>query len=123
MPMAAAGLTGFLDLRAFWSRTASKLLNIAVPAAGRDARDPLWKNLQSDPRLGLLIIELANRPPAAHHGDARLTSDEIILEVAQSFPNCPKYITKRAIEVEIAGVPNGGQEESEDSTLPSRIQK
>jgi len=100
-----------------------QLLNIAVPAAGRDARDPLWKNLQSDTRLGLLIIELANRRRLRINGDARLTSDEIILEVTQSFPNCPKYITKRAIEVEIAGVPNDGQNESEGSTLPSRIQK
>jgi len=100
-----------------------QILNIALPAAGRDARDPLWKNLQSDARLGLLIIELANRRRLRINGDARVTSDEIILEVTQSFPNCPKYITKRAIEVEIAGVPENDPEESEGSRLPPRIQK
>ncbi len=100
-----------------------QLLSIAVPAAGRDARDPLWKNLQSDTRLGLLIIELANRRRLRINGNARVTRDEIILEVTQSFPNCPKYITKRAIEVEIAGVPNEEPKESEGSTLPPRIQK
>jgi predicted pyridoxine 5'-phosphate oxidase superfamily flavin-nucleotide-binding protein len=100
-----------------------QLLNISVPEAGRDARDPLWKNLQFDARLGLLIIELANRRRLRINGDARVTSDEIILEVTQSFPNCPKYITKRAIEVEIAGVRDEEPKESEGTTLPPRIQK
>jgi hypothetical protein len=109
--------------KGFLEPNGSQSLHIAVPATGRDARDPLWKNLQSDPHLGLLIIELANRRRLRINGDARLAGDEIILQVTQSFPNCPKYITKRAIEVELAEAPNNERKASEGSTLPARIQK
>jgi uncharacterized protein len=98
-------------------------LHIAVSSAERDARDPLWKNLQSDPRLGLLLIELANRRRLRINGDARLTDKEIILEVRQSFPNCPKYITKREIEVELGEAPDAESKTSEGTALPARIQK
>jgi len=98
-------------------------LHIAVPSAERDTRDPLWQNLQVDPHLGLLIIELANRRRLRINGDARLTDKEIILEVEQSFPNCPKYITKREIDVELAETPAADSKLLEGKTLPARIQK
>ena len=109
--------------KGFLEPSGRQSLHITVPTAGRDARDPLWKNLQTDPHLGLLIIELANRRRLRINGDARLAGDEIILQVTQSFPNCPKYITKRAIEVEMAEAPNDQRKVSEGSTLPARIQK
>lgn len=98
-------------------------LHIAVPSPERDVRDPLWKNLRSDTRLGLLLIELANRRRLRINGDARLTDTEIILEVTQSFPNCPKYITKREIEVELDATPDAEAKMSEGTALPGRIQK
>src|SRR5579864_238669 len=84
--------------RGFLEPSDRQSLRIAVPAAERDPRDPLWQNLQSDPRLGLLLIELANRRRLRINGDARITDSEIVLSVTQTFPNCPKYITKRAME-------------------------
>lgn len=111
------GPKGFLEPNGLES------LRIAVPAAERDARDPLWRNLEADSRLGVLIIELANRRRLRINGDARLTETEILLEVTQSFPNCPKYITKRELEVELAEVPDAGSTVSEGSILPARIQK
>ena len=98
-------------------------LRIAVPATERDASDPLWQNLQSDAHLGILIIELANRRRLRINGDARVTDGEILLSVTQTFPNCPKYITKREIEVELAKVPEGKSKVSEGTTLPARLQK
>jgi predicted pyridoxine 5'-phosphate oxidase superfamily flavin-nucleotide-binding protein len=98
-------------------------LRIAVPVAERDARDPLWKNLQSDPRLGLLLIELANRRRLRINGDARVTEAEILLNVTESFPNCPKYITKREVQVELAEVPDANSNVSEGTTLPTPLQK
>ena len=111
------GPKGFLEPNGLQS------LQIAVPAAERDARDPLWRNLESDSPLGLLVIELANRRRLRINGDARLTDKEIILEVTQSFPNCPKYITKREIEVELAEVSDADSKVSEGSTLPAGIQE
>ena len=109
--------------KGFLEPNRSESLHIAVPAAERDARDPVWRNLQADPRLGLLLIELANRRRLRINGDARLTDKEIILKVTQSFPNCPKYITKREIEVELAEVLAVDAKMLEGETLPARIQK
>lgn len=109
--------------KGFLEPNGQESLHIAVPLAERDARDPLWKNLQSDTRLGLLLIELTNRRRLRINGDARLTDKEIILEVTQSFPNCPKYITKREIEVELAAAPDGKSAMSEGTALPAWLQK
>jgi predicted pyridoxine 5'-phosphate oxidase superfamily flavin-nucleotide-binding protein len=98
-------------------------LKIAVPAAERDNLDPLWQNLQTEPRLGLLVIELANRRRLRINGDARVTANEIVLSVKESFPNCPKYITKRELEVELVEVPQGKPQASGGTTLPARLQK
>ena len=98
-------------------------LHIAVPSPERDTSDPLWRNLQADPHLGLLLIELANRRRLRINGDARLTDKEIILEVTQSFPNCPKYITRREIEVQLTEVPAAASKVSGGETLPAKIQK
>jgi uncharacterized protein len=111
------GPKGFLEPNGLES------LHIAAPAAERDARDPLWENLQSDSRLGLLLIELANRRRLRINGDARLTDKEILLSVAQTFPNCPKYITKREMEVELADAPDAKSKISSGTTLPARVQK
>jgi predicted pyridoxine 5'-phosphate oxidase superfamily flavin-nucleotide-binding protein len=98
-------------------------LHVAVPAGERDTRDPLWQNLQSDPRLGLLAIELANRRRLRINGDARVTDGEILLHVTESFPNCPKYITQRELKVELAEVPEAKSKVSEGTDLPPRLQE
>ena len=98
-------------------------LHIVVPAMERDSRDPLWQNLVVSPHVGLLLIELANRRRLRINGDARLNEKEIILNVNQSFPNCPKYITKREIQVELAKVPEESSAGSEGTALPERLQE
>jgi len=98
-------------------------LHIAVPTAERDAHDPLWQNLQSEPRLGILVIELANRRRLRINGDARVTDTEILLNVTESFPNCPKYITKRELEVEPVESPQAKPKVSEGTSLPARLHK
>jgi predicted pyridoxine 5'-phosphate oxidase superfamily flavin-nucleotide-binding protein len=98
-------------------------LHIAVPAGERDASDPLWQNLQSDTRLGLLVIELANRRRLRISGDAHVTDNEILLNVTQSFPNCPKYITKRELEVELVESPEVKPKVSEGTSLLPRLHK
>lgn len=98
-------------------------LHIAVPAAKRDPGDPLWQNLQSDPRLGVLVIELATRRRLRINGEARVTSSEIVMNVTETFPNCPKYITKRELQVEFAEPRDAKPKVSEGTDLPPRFQK
>jgi predicted pyridoxine 5'-phosphate oxidase superfamily flavin-nucleotide-binding protein len=109
--------------RGFLEPSDRQSLHIAVPATERDPSDPLWKNLQSDPRLGLLVIELANRRRLRINGDAQVTNKEILLNVTETFPNCPKYITKRELNVELAEVPEANSKVSEGTDLPPRLQE
>lgn len=111
------GFKGFLE------PNGRESLYMALPEAERDPNDPLWENLQSDSRLGLLLIELANRRRLRINGDARVTGSEIILDVTQSFPNCPKYITKREVHVELVEVPDVKPKVSEGTDLPAHLQK
>ena len=111
------GAKGFLEPKGL------QTLQIAISAAQRDACDPLWRNLQTESHLGVLIIELANRRRLRINGEARLTEKAIILDVKQSFPNCPKYITKRELEVELIEMPEGRCDLVEGTVLPARLHK
>ncbi|HET7109200.1 MAG TPA: pyridoxamine 5'-phosphate oxidase family protein [Candidatus Acidoferrum sp.] len=109
--------------RGFLEPNGLQTLQIAVPAAERDESDPLWRNLQTESQLGVLIIELANRRRLRINGEARLTEKAITLNVTQSFPNCPKYITKRELEVGSIGIPEGKSDLVEGTVLPARLHK
>jgi predicted pyridoxine 5'-phosphate oxidase superfamily flavin-nucleotide-binding protein len=109
--------------KGFLAPSGREALHIGAPATERDAHDPLWQNLQFDPRLGLLVIELANRRRLRINGDARVTDNEILLTVTESFPNCPKYITQRELKVAPAEVPQAKSKVSEGTDLPPRLQE
>lgn len=109
--------------RGFLEPSDRQLLQIAVPAAERDPSDPLWNNLQSDPSLGVLLIELANRRRLRINGDASITDGEILLNVTESFPNCPKYITQRNLKIELSEVSAAKSKISEGTSLPTRLQE
>lgn len=62
--------------------------------------DPLWQNLATQPLAGMLLIELPTRRRLRING--RLTKfDEYIyqMNVAEAYPNCPKYIKRRKLHV------------------------
>jgi predicted pyridoxine 5'-phosphate oxidase superfamily flavin-nucleotide-binding protein len=62
----------------------------------RDATDPIVPRV-GEP-LGLLAIELATRRRLRINGMiTRLDDATLELEVAEAFPNCPKYITRREL--------------------------
>ena len=61
--------------------------------------DPLWVNIESDKRLGALVIELASRRRLRINGPVTRTgTDQLRLDVEQSYPNCPKYIQRRHVK-------------------------
>ena len=62
--------------------------------------DPFWKNIQTNPKVGVLAIELSTRRRLRVNGRIRAISDtqfEIVVE--QAFPNCPKYIQRRSLNI------------------------
>ena len=61
--------------------------------------DPLWSNIASFPKVGLLFIDLQSRMRIRVNGRVDITDDELNINVEQAYPNCPKYIQRRALEV------------------------
>lgn len=58
--------------------------------------DPFWHNITYDPRIGSLMIELATRRRLRVNGSvARTAPQQLTLQVAEAYPNCPKYIQRR----------------------------
>ena len=75
-------------------------LDIDLNQALVDSRDPVWANIRREKRLGSLVIELASRRRIRINGPARLDeSHHLRIDVEESFPACPKYITRRHVRI------------------------
>ena len=62
----------------------------------RNPDDPFWENIQKNPQVGMLAIELASRRRLRINGKFSRVSDSVLqLHVEESYPNCPKYIQRR----------------------------
>jgi predicted pyridoxine 5'-phosphate oxidase superfamily flavin-nucleotide-binding protein len=60
--------------------------------------DPFWTNIEHNPQIGMLVIELATRRRLRINGEVtRLSETRLRLNVWESYPNCPKYIQRRHI--------------------------
>ena len=69
--------------------------------AGINEHDPFWKNIQHNPRIGALFLELATRRRLRINGTAaRPTDGKLKLDVEECYPNCPKYIQRRHVSFE-----------------------
>ncbi len=89
------GRPGFLDPAAD-----RRTLMIHIQSELRDAADPLWTNLQVDHQVGILVIDLGTRHRLRINGRVvSLSAEAIVVEVQQSFGNCPRYIQRREVEV------------------------
>ncbi len=86
------GIPGFLQVLDKWT--------VQIKATPhRD--DPLYQNLQTNPQVGLLVIEFATRRRIRVNGQASLLPEGgIQLDVQQAYSNCPKYIQTRELTVE-----------------------
>ena len=75
-------------------------LVIDLGSAFDDPDDPALSNVIANDRLGLVAIELESRRRLRVNG--RLTEAgerRLRLQVEESYPNCPKYINRRKLEV------------------------
>jgi hypothetical protein len=81
------------------------------------AEDPFWRNIEAEPKVGLLVIELGSRRRLRVNGSiSRLGEGRLLLSVKESYPNCPKYITRRVVQTVATGEP-AQQEERRGSAL------
>ncbi len=93
-----SGQVGFMEA------TTERTLTFDLTKTARNERDPFWKNIIDNPRVGMLIIELATRRRLRVNGNIRQNGDKMLeLEVLESHPNCPKYIQRRNITTNRVG--------------------
>lgn len=80
----------------------SQTVEFDLERAFIDCSDRLWKNILRENRIGMLVIELATRRRLRINGAiAKTTSDKLRLQVAESYPNCPKYIQRRHLSLNV----------------------
>lgn len=61
-------------------------------------QDSFFLNLQQFPYVGTLLIELDTRRRLKVNGKvSSISAEQIVMEVRESFPLCPKYIQRRAV--------------------------
>jgi len=71
-------------------------LEVRIDPTRNAMRDPLWRNIETDARIGLLAIDLQTRRRLRINGTvARPQRDRLLVTVLACYPNCPKYIQRR----------------------------
>ena len=84
--------------RGFMQVPDERTVQFDLAKAARNEQDPFWRNVDSDPRVGMLAIELSTRRRFRLNG--RVTQTEpgrFSVSVEEAFPNCPMYIQRREI--------------------------
>ncbi len=107
-----AGQDGFMQA------ANERLVTFDLSKIAGNERDPFWKNIESYPQVGMLLIELATRRRLRVNGRIRRSDDQQLeLEVLESYPNCPKYIQRREPAKTPAGKRIAKPQVIEDETL------
>ena len=81
-----------------------RTVRIDLSSIGQDEDDPLWSNIETDPRIGMLAIDFATRRRLRINGNLRRAGTETLeVEVLEAYPNCPKYIQRREVSLRSSG--------------------
>ncbi len=89
------GAPGFISVD-----TTGKILTFDLSAHKNKSIDPVLSIITNESLVGGLAIELSTRRRLRINGKVILISnDKLMIEVAESYPNCPKYIQKRTVEI------------------------
>jgi hypothetical protein len=84
----------------FMTAPDEKTVEFDLSQAAINPHDPFWANIEENPGVGSLLIELATRRRLRINGEvSRPSADRLrlALAVAESYPNCPKYIQRRRL--------------------------
>jgi predicted pyridoxine 5'-phosphate oxidase superfamily flavin-nucleotide-binding protein len=94
----------FLGKPGFMQAADERMVNFDLTTLAHNPYDPFWKNIQENPEVGMLAIELASRRRLRINGTiSRETNALLQLQVKESYPNCPKYIQRRQISTPLQG--------------------
>ncbi len=74
-------------------------INVHLPSMVSSKSDPFWNNIETERGIGLLFIELATRRRLRVNGTVSIDKGNLLVSVEQAYPNCPKYIQRREIEI------------------------
>ena len=84
----------------------SQTVEFDLKQAFIDKSDYFWTNIKGENRIGMLVIELATRRRLRINGTIAFTApDKLQLRVTESYPNCPKYIQRRHLSLDIDANP------------------
>ena len=92
----------------FMSAPDEQTVAFDLSQAGINPHDPFWTNIEQNPRVGMLLIDLATRRRLRINGEASRPSADrprLALAVAESYPNCPKYIQRRRMIIQALNGP------------------
>ena len=93
----------------FMTAPDERTVEFDLSQAGINPHDPFWTNIEQNRRVGSLLIELATRRRLRINGEvSRPSADRLrlALAVAESYPNCPKYIQRRRMTVQALDEPD-----------------
>jgi uncharacterized protein len=93
----------FLGNPGFIQAEDERTVNFDLTTMRHNQHDPFWKNIQVNPQVGMLAIELASRRRLRINGTiTRMADDLLQLQVKESYPNCPKYIQRRHVSTPLS---------------------
>jgi predicted pyridoxine 5'-phosphate oxidase superfamily flavin-nucleotide-binding protein len=97
-------------------------IEINVPLKERDFADPVWANLEANPDVGMLFIELGSRRRYRVNGTVqRLDARGVEVAIREAYPNCPKYIQRR--ELRQLGEPRLPVQAAEGTALRGAVEQ
>jgi len=74
----------------------SQCIDVDLRQALQTRHDPLWKNLEQNSQVGLLVIDLRSRARLRVNGRVEFPNkNQMHVVVEQAYPNCPQYIQRR----------------------------
>ena len=98
----------------------SQTVEIDLERAFINKGDRIWTNIDRE-RIGMLFIDLASRRRLRVNGAISLiTPNKLRLQVTESYPNCPKYIQRRHLSLNINAPRQFSQPQSGQILTPDR---
>ncbi len=82
----------------------ARSIRILLSEADRQPADPFWRNIAGNSQIGILVIELGSRRRLRINGRvASIRADEVLIDIDEAYPNCPKYIQRRHVRAPASG--------------------
>ncbi len=95
-----------------------RTVEVDLTQTAQNQEDPFWTNIEHNPQVGMLVIDLGTRRRLRINGRISQTSQEQLrLAVTESYPNCPKYIQRRRVTARMAGATSPASEPRHGDSL------